>query len=313
MRVALSSRLLCVLVVGLLIAGCDHKERRDDNPAQDAWAELSGQMARRLSELRDRQKVLGGRIGALAVPAGTEDVTLAATITELQAALAPADAAIANVEAVMTQVTADVTAQLAERNKLAAERAVSAAATTFDAAVTAAGPALALLEPKVDAAEQIMRRLIDGIEAELGQLRRLATTGGTLDFSAIDFRVGSADLDFTRPPSKATLDRLVQFAAACPQLRFGVTGHTSKEGIAAANQDLSLRRADAVRTYLVAQGVEPAKIVRTAGLGSTKTLVDEPEPGSPAEAAMDAATLERLRRTNRRVTIDVVASCAAPT
>lgn len=312
MRVALSSRLACVLVVGVLIAGCDHKERRNDNPAQEAWTALSAQMATRLAGLRDRQKLLGERVGALAVPAGTEDVTLSTTIAELQGALVPADAAIANVETVMTQATADVTAQLAQRDKIAAERSVSAARTTFEVAVTAAEPALALLEPKVNAAEQIMRRLTAGIEAELAQLRRLATSGGNLDFSAIDFRAGSADFDFTHPASKATLDRLVQFAAACPQLRFGVTGHTSKEGVPARNKDLSQQRADAVKAYLVEQRVEAEKIVRTAGLGSTRTLVDEPDPGTPGEAAMDAATLEGLRRTNRRVTIDVVTPCATP-
>ena len=59
MRVALSSRLACVLVVGVLIAGCDHKERRNDNPAQEAWTALSAQMATRLAGLRDRLKLLG--------------------------------------------------------------------------------------------------------------------------------------------------------------------------------------------------------------------------------------------------------------
>jgi len=312
MRAALSSRLVCFLLVGAVLAACDHKERVDQNPAAEAWTELSTSMAARVVALRERQAALSARIGRLAVPGGTEDVTLAAAITNLQATLAPLDDAIAKVEATVAQATVDVNAQLAQKDKRAAERTVSAARVDFDAAAVGPEPTMNALEAQTNAAEQIMQRLVASIEAEIAQLRRLATVGGNLDFSAIDFRVGSADLDFSRAASKATLDRLVQFAAACPQLRFGITGHTSKEGVPARNKELSLQRADAVKTYLVAQLVETAKVVRTAGEGSTQTLVDEPEPGTPAEAAMDPATLENLRRRNRRVTIDVVTSCATP-
>lgn len=304
--------LACVLV----LIGCDHKERTETNPAADAWTELASRMDAQLQTLRERQQALATRVSALVVPAGTEDVTLSTTIAELQGGLVPAGDAVGKVELAIRQGTADVEAALASRNKVAAERAVEAARAAFDAAVGVADPPLSLLEPKLAAAEQIVQRLGAGIEAELAQLRRLASGGGSLDFQAIEFREGTAEFDFARPGGKATLDRIVQFAAACPQLRFTITGHTSKEGVAARNKALSLERADAVRRYLIENGVEPAKIVGTAGLGSTKTMVEEPDPGTAAETSMDAGTLEMLRRRNRRITIAVATSCAvaaAPT
>lgn len=300
--------IVCVLTAALI--ACDHKERVDENPAADAWTELSTSMNAQVTALRERQRALTARITALAMPTGTEDVTLAAAIGELQAAVGPLDATIGKAEAAAAQVTAEVNAALGGKDKRAAARAVDAGRTAFTDASAGAEPALSTLEPKIAAAEQIVQRLTAGTEAELMQLRRLAAAGGSVDFSAIDFKVGTAELDFTHAASKATLDRLVQFASACPQLRFGITGHTSKEGAAARNRELSLARAEAIKAYLVAQAVEPAKIVRTAGLGSTKPLADEPDPGTPAEAAMDPATLESVRRKNRRISVDVVTSCA---
>jgi outer membrane protein OmpA-like peptidoglycan-associated protein len=303
---------ICALAAALAVAACDHKEKRNDNPAQAAWAEVGNAMPARMSGLRDRQKIVNERIRALAVPPGTEDATLTATITELQGAEGSIDVAVTKVEAVAAQVTAEATAAVSGKDKLAAGRAVAAAQRGFDEAAAAADAALAQVEPKVNLAEQIVKRLLAAIEAEVNRLRRLADTGGNVDFSAIDFQVGSAEFDFARPASKATLDRLVQFAGTCETLTFAITGHTSKEGNAARNQTLSLVRANAVKAYLVTAGVPAGKIARTAGLGATQPLAPEPDPGSPEEAAMDKTTLESLRRRKRRVNVEVVTPCATP-
>lgn len=52
-----------------------------------------------------------------------------------------------------------------------------------------------------------------------------------------------------------------------------VEGHTDSRGSDAINQPLSVNRANAVRDYLVARGVDPAKI-SAIGLGSTRPIVN---------------------------------------
>lgn len=300
--------LALVLALGGLTA-CDHKERSNANPAQESAAVADRTMARRVSELRSRQTQLSGRIGALAVPDGTEDATLTATIAEVQGQVGAIDAACSAVDAAAAQARAGATAALAAPDRIAAQRQVEAGVVAFEQAAMAADAAMNQVEPKVITGEQIMKRLLAQVTSEVARLQRLAIEGGNADFSDINFAAGTADFDFARPPSKASLERLVRFGGSCPELRVGITGHTSKEGDAAQNRTLSLARADAVKGYLVAQGVKPEVIARTAGLGSTQTAVDEPDPGTPAEAAMAPAQLEMIRSRNRRVNVDVITPC----
>lgn len=307
---AAPSRVLALALLSLAFAGaCDHKERSTANPAADAWSAADAAMTKRMSALRDRQKILAGRAAVLAVPAGTEDATLASLLADLPGQLSAVDAACSAAENALDQARADATAALAGADRMAASAQVSAAAGGFEPVARAADAAMDQLEPKVVTGEQIMKRLLAEVAAQVARLTRLASEGGNLDFSDIDFKAGSAEFDFTHPASKATLDRLVTFAGSCPELRFDLTGFTSKEGVAARNKALSLARAEAVKGYLVGQGVAAEKIVKTAGLGSSKTIVDEPDPGTPAEAAMPPAQLEDIRRHNRRVNVEVVTPC----
>lgn len=316
MRIVRSLRLASLLAlaapVALTVAACDHVERTNVDPARELWATAGDAIRTRTTELRTRQQALAGRIGALEVPDGTEDARLAATITELQGQVGALDQACTAVEGSLRQVTADVEFALSKPNKIAAKQVVDTGLASFGAAADEAKRALDAVTPQVATAEALVQRLLDGIAAEVKRLGDLATSGGTADFSDIDFKVGTAELDFSHPASKATLERLVNFARACDQLRFNLTGHTSREGAPAVNKALSLARAEAVKGYLVSAGIDAVKIGKTDGLGSAQTMVDEPEPGSPAEAAMAPDELDNRRRKNRRVTVQVTAPCTTP-
>ncbi|MBK9703383.1 MAG: OmpA family protein [Betaproteobacteria bacterium] len=77
-----------------------------------------------------------------------------------------------------------------------------------------------------------------------------------------------------KPEGKAAIDsQVVGKLAQVQKLEVVlVTGHTDRLGSDAYNQKLSVKRADAVRDYLVGKGVDKAKI-ETLGLGEKQPVV----------------------------------------
>lgn len=84
------------------------------------------------------------------------------------------------------------------------------------------------------------------------------------------FDTGKADL---KSDGQAKLDQLV---AKLKDVNFDaitITGHTDSVGTDAANQKLSLRRANAVKQYLSTHGIDAAKI-KTTGRGKASPVAD---------------------------------------
>lgn len=77
-----------------------------------------------------------------------------------------------------------------------------------------------------------------------------------------------------------------------------VVGHTDSFGSDAYNDRLSLRRAEAVKAYLVSQGISAAQIT-TSGMGERELVVD-PKTCTGTRAARIAC-----EQPNRRVSVDV--------
>ena len=106
----------------------------------------------------------------------------------------------------------------------------------------------------------------------------------------IQFRVASDQL---LPTSLPLLDQAAQVVLAFPDVLVQIQGHSSSEGDATQNLELSWLRAEAVRSYLITKGVPPER-VRAKGFGSTVPIA-----GNDTEAD---------REQNRRVEFKVVKS-----
>jgi outer membrane protein OmpA-like peptidoglycan-associated protein len=90
----------------------------------------------------------------------------------------------------------------------------------------------------------------------------------TLVLEGVNFETGSANLT---DQSHNTLDRVAASLKAYPDLRVEIAGYTDSRGSSGVNLRLSQQRADAVRSYLVSQGVNPAQL-RSRGYGAASPI-----------------------------------------
>ncbi|MDN6860885.1 OmpA family protein [Pseudomonas sp. CAN2814] len=107
------------------------------------------------------------------------------------------------------------------------------------------------------------------------------------------FGFGSAAL---RPQGVAALDDVVAKMKRVQVTAIEIVGYTDRIGSVDSNNQLSFNRANAVRSYMVAQGI-PASIINVDGRGSAEPLVECPGPKSQAVVECLAP--------NRRTTISI--------
>jgi outer membrane protein OmpA-like peptidoglycan-associated protein len=113
------------------------------------------------------------------------------------------------------------------------------------------------------------------------------------------FAYDSADL---QPGAIAQLQKLGTLIKRNPKATFSVEGYTDSLGAPDYNLELSQRRADSVKQYLVdVMGINPAQI-ETKGYGASRFLI-APRP-VPVNSPEEQAEIER-QRPNRRVVIVV--------
>lgn len=112
------------------------------------------------------------------------------------------------------------------------------------------------------------------LQAEIDAMKAKPTDRGlVLTLGDVLFVTGSATLS---PGAARNLDRLVQFLTEHPDRRVQIDGFTDSVGADAFNQELSQRRADAVRAALQSQGISSARI-STQGYGKEYPVASNSE------------------------------------
>jgi outer membrane protein OmpA-like peptidoglycan-associated protein len=90
----------------------------------------------------------------------------------------------------------------------------------------------------------------------------------------VNFESGSAALT---PDSYGILDEVIRSLQAYPEVRVEIRGHTDSQGPASFNLELSQRRAESVRQYLVNGGTDPSRIV-AIGVGEEEPVASNANP-----------------------------------
>lgn len=155
------------------------------------------------------------------------------------------------------------------------------------------------LEEEVVRSKDEVARIKKERDAEMNRLQealgRIADTRRTALGLVMNLGSDTINFDFDkavlRSENKELLSRIVGVLLTSSGYRVQIFGHTDDIGSAEYNQELSLRRAESVRNYLVEAGLDPS-IVTVKGFGKSNPLVE----GTSAEA----------RAKNRRVEVGII-------
>jgi outer membrane protein OmpA-like peptidoglycan-associated protein len=133
------------------------------------------------------------------------------------------------------------------------------------------------------------------VQAELDALKATPTSRGmVLTLGDVLFDTGRAEL---KPGATRKLDQLGQFLAEHPDRRVQIDGFTDSVGTDSYNEELSQRRANAVRTALLSRGVDASRI-GTEGYGKSYPVADNADSGG--------------RQLNRRVEVVIGGNDGTP-
>src|SRR5262245_6125513 len=252
------------------------QRREAELVARERQRTLEREAAARAGEaeaLRRAQDEARQRANAEADRARADSARIAAEQARVEAERASRQLARerADLESQARQLAQDRAAADARAEQLARERAEA----------DARSQQLALERSQADARAQQANEAAARAERERAELReklqqqlnviletRETARGLIVNMSDVLFDTASATL---KPGAREKLARVAGILLSYPELKIDIEGHTDSVGGDDYNQDLSERRADSVRAYLIRQGI-PSPTVQAEGFGEARPV-----------------------------------------
>jgi len=195
--------------------------------------------------------------------------------------LATQNARLAQAHGAAKADDARVAAGQTERDQIVLASRTREAANARASAANSKVVADAALDQRDQANQETAR-----VQAELDALKATPTPRGlVMTLGDVLFDTGRAEL---KSGAGRKMDQLAQFLVEHPDRRVQIDGFTDSVGTDSYNEDLSQRRADAVKAALINRGVQPSR-VGTEGYGKAYPVANNTDSGG--------------RQLNRRVEV----------
>src|SRR5215471_10105159 len=234
------------------------KKKAEEETAAAATAREAAAKAQAEAEARRRADAEQARAQAEAAKADAERMK--------------AEAEKAAREAAQQREAAEKAKQAADAARAAAEVQQQALAVEADKARKSAEEADRLRQQAEKDKADLRARLLAQLNAVLAT--RDTARGLIASMSDVLFKTGSFEL---LPGARERLAKISGIVLAYPSLHLEVEGHTDSVGSDEYNQQLSEKRAEAVRDYFIQQGIPDGAIV-FRGFGKTKPVASNDTP-----------------------------------
>lgn len=248
----------------------------DPNVATYAPLELSN--ARKQLDIANSAS-LSHHDEAIAQPAYL--ATQEARLAQARAAGKADDARVAAGQSERDRIQLSARAREVDNARMAAAAANNSAAIANSNAAVAASAAAVAISERDQAADQAAR-----LQSELDQLKATPTPRGlVLTLGDVLFDTGQAEL---KSGADRKMDQLAAFLNDHKDRRLQIDGFTDSVGSESYNEDLSRRRANAVKDAMVSRGIDSSRI-STQGYGKAYPVATNVDSGG--------------RQLNRRVEV----------
>lgn len=249
----MQTRTLLFAVTALTLVAC-----QDDMTEEKAtWDTATKTWTGRLEKMKTGHDELAVKVKAFAAP--ESEPALLADKAALDKSLESGTTAITNAEHELATAKSTMDGLFAAGKKVPVEVALGNVKSTVDGAfaraesmVSSANSALDMLTKKVAAAKASGDAAKSRTDAWLGEVKK---KGALVSIDDVVFAADAVDAE----RSKVALTSLAATLKSCPDLRVELNTVARGEG------DLGTKRAEALKAYLVANGVAAATLAKVAG------------------------------------------------
>jgi len=179
--------------------------------------------------------------------------------------------------AITNNTKAELAAQTAITNNTKADLATQTAITNNTKADLATSELNGAIKEEQLASEQNARldaekRAADA-QADLVKLAAVKEEARGLVITLSGSVLFASDKSSLLPAARDRLNQVADALLATKERNLTVEGHTDSQGSSSYNQELSQRRADAVRSYIISRGY-PSNLIQAHGIGKDRPVAD---------------------------------------